>query len=309
MLFLFIIIVLGIGGYFYLKKKKTFESNKDLVVTMNVSTSSPFDQSPIPNKKLKSSFISDPFPTVNQPKKQISKLKIYPLNDAKKKEKLRSKFVDIWSNEQAYDDYEFNKNPTQEQAISIFDALESEHYLYHHILKNTDDIVLNKFRKLFPSICYSDAEKQRISTLEYFLDEWTDIDLEDYEFKKVPTQKQCLTVFEALEKANVSYEDIDSDRGIVLEKFRVLFPTITNTPYEIDFLCNIEDFLDDWCLWDGNLGEYRANLMKKPTKKQIEKVFHELIVREKYPVNDLFMSEYQHIIFNKLVSLYPDLKK
>lgn len=299
--------MVGIGGYFYLRRKNS-TSNKSIVV--NISTSSTFDHPPpIAHNELKSPFIHDPFPEIIEPKKKISKLKVYPLNNEKNKERLLNKFLGIWSNEENYDDYEFNKNPTQEQVVSIFYALENEYYLYDHILKNTDDIVLKKFRELFPSICHTEIEKQRIITLENFLDEWTSVDLEDHEFKKVPTKKQCLIVFEALEKSNVSYENIDSDHKVVLEKFRELFPDISNTLYEIDFLDNIEEFLDDWGLWDGSLGEYKCNLVKKPTKKQIEKVFHELIVKDKYPVNHLFLSEYHYVIFNKLVSLYPELKK
>lgn len=241
--------------------------------------------------------------SITQPldiQRKVRKLKTYSENIPAKREKVLTKFL-----LQDYDEDYFKVLPTQEQCVTVFEALESENYLHHHILNDTDDIVIEKFRELFPDIIKSEFEIERDEELEYFIETWLEADKED--FKKLPTKKMCVEVFIALEKLGLSHVDITSDDELVLKKFNELYPSYTYSQEEKELREELEYFLEEWSTWDGNLEEYKHLLVKKPTKKQMTDVFKFLVQDGTRPNEILYC--HGDDIFKRLIQLFPDLQK
>lgn len=238
--------------------------------------------------------------------KKIPKLKLYFANESYDKNKLIKSFIRSWSKTKEYSPESFKEDASEDQILKVFDTLEKEYILYYHIKENTDDIVLTKFRELYPEITKTSLEQERFECLDLFLEEWTDVWLDDYEFKKKPTKTICIKVFEQLEK-QLSYQEITESRELVLNKFRELYPEITNTVLEMEALEELEYFLEDWSTWEGALEYYKPELIKKPTKKQMKDIFYALFNDGMKPKDICLCND--DIVFNKLMSLYPELMK
>ena len=242
-------------------------------------------------------------PKIYPPKK--IKFKLYPSNESYNKDKILKQFVANWSDAKSDIPEYFISNPTEDEILEVFNLLDSEYILYYHILNDTDEITLEKFKEVCPKIIRSESEKERLEALEDFIDEWMNVELSDREFKKKPNKTQCTAVFEELEK-KYSCKEIISETDFVLDKFIEMYPNITNTIEERDTLLDLEYFLEDCKTWSGPLGGIKHKLAKKPTKSQLKEVFYALIADG---VKSTRVYEEETLILKKLISLYPELKK
>lgn len=287
MWFFFIIIIIGVVVYFYFKSKKSnlkLEKNGGFIPTVSM-------------KK----YVEVREPPIRKTPKVLA-------NDDYCRDDLIESFIDEWTDPETYnDDNNFKKKPTKNQAIDVFNQLAEQNHLYFHIDNNTDEIVITKFRELYPDVANSHEEREKLFALEDFIEDWMDADLEENEFKRKPSKKACITVFEELNNSKINYEKIRSNEdNLVIDKFRELFPEITHTALEKEILDEREYFIDDWTVWDGSVGEYKSKLVKKPTKKQVKEVFNALIVDGHKPIDIAYDDK---AVFKKLIFMFPELKK
>lgn len=282
---IFIIAIIAVAIYLYFKNKKSIHNSND-----------------IPSINITTSFRSYADGVEQLPKtyeKKIPTLKIFQANSTYNRDKILKSFI-----RNCNDNYYFKVLPTEDQCIKIFEALEEKNYLYSYILQDTSNSVLDQFREIFPNITYSKIEIERTGSLESFIEYWTDADEDD--FKKLPNNKMCIEVFELLENIGISYSEIANNDLLVLNKFRELHPSITYTELEKEIREELELFLDNWSTWNGALEDFKSQLLKKPTQKQMKDIFNALIL-DGFKPTDIDYNE--DAVFNKLITLFPELKK